>query len=209
MIVSDFIKSIGSVGVCEALQKLQSAYEQVINSLIDKSVVPYYPNLYPIPFMIIKRYRVRFYSTRVLFYAIAYPDLKDFHKFAIYIYKGLIENFPNLLPGVIGHEIAHIIASKGKVELTKEDLALIMKDRLSYINAKEKSAEDVYCFFAKHIQSKINEWNIQSRLQEIEDSITKAAQLVNQECFDKLIFGDRLEDYKQFVKFNLNKIGEL
>jgi hypothetical protein len=41
-----------------------------------------------------------------------------------------------------------------------------------------------------------------SRKQEIEDFITKNAQLVNQECFDKLLFGDRLEDYKQFVKFN-------
>lgn len=44
--------------------------------------------------------------------------------------------------------------------------------------------------------------------QEIEDSITNDAQLVNQDCFDKLIFGDRLEDFKQFVRFNLNKIGE-
>ena len=48
-----------------------------------------------------------------------------------------------------------------------------------------------------------------SKSQDIEDSITKNAQLVNQECFDKLVFGDRLEDYKQFVKFNLNKIGQL
>jgi hypothetical protein len=32
---------------------------------------------------------------------------------------------------------------------------------------------------------------------------------VNQECFDKMVFGDRLEDYKQFVKYNLNKIGQL
>jgi hypothetical protein len=206
LIVSDFIQGIGR---CEPIvQKLEPAYEQVISSLTDKSLIPYYPNLYPIPFMIIKRYRVRFYPTRVLFYSLTYPDSKDFHKFGVYIYKGLIENFPNLLPGMIGHEIAHVIASKGRVELTKEDLALILKDRLGYINAKEKSAEDVYCCFAKEIQSKIKEWNIQSRLQEIEDSITKDAQLVNQECFDKLIFRHKLEDYKQFVKSNLNRISE-
>ena len=67
LIASDFIKSIGSVGTCELpLQKLQPAYEQVIDSIIDKSVVPYYPNIYPIPFMIIKRHRVRFYVTHVL-----------------------------------------------------------------------------------------------------------------------------------------------
>ena len=204
MIASDFIQSISR---CEpAIQKLQSAYEQVINSLIDKSVISYYPNLYPVPFMVIKRYRVRFYSTRVLFYALAYPDVNDFNKFAIYVYEGLIENFLDLLPGLIGHEIAHVIASKGRVELTKEDLALILKDRLGYINAKEKSAEDKYYCFTKEMQSKIKEWNMYSRRQEIEDSITKDAELVNQEYLDKRIFGDRLEEYNQFVKFNLNKI---
>jgi hypothetical protein len=192
-----------------AIQKLQYAYEKVINSLIDKSVIPYYPNIYPVPFMIIKRYRVRFYTTRVLFYALTYPDLKDFNKFAIYVYEGLIENSPDLLPGVIGHEISHVIALKGKVELTKEDLALILKDRLSYINAKEKSAEDMYYCFTKEIQCKIKEWDTYSRREEIKDSITKDAEFVDQEHFDKRIFGNRLEEYKQFVKFNLNKIGVL
>jgi len=210
LIAFNFIERIGSIGRSEALlQKLQSAYEQVMNSLMDKSVIPYYPSLYPIPFMIIKKYRVRYYSTRVLFYALTYPDVKDFNKFAMYIYIGLIERFPNLLLGMIAHEVAHLIASKGGVELTKDDLALILKDRLGYLNAKEKSAEDAYYCFTKEMQSKIKEWNIYSRRQEIEDSITKDAQLVNQECFDELVFGDRLEEYKQFVKFNLHKIGEL
>jgi len=204
LIASDFIESIGICG-----QVLDCAYEQVINSLIDKSVIPYYPNLYPIPFMIVKRYRIRFYTTRVLFYALTYPDLKDFNKFAIYICKVLIEKFPNLLPGLIAHEIAHIIASRGRVELIKEGLVLTLKDRLEYINAKEKSAEDMYYCFTKEMRSKIKEWNTYSRKQEIEDFITKDAVLVNQDNFDKQVFGDRLEDYKQFVKFNLNKIGEL
>jgi hypothetical protein len=121
----------------------------------------------------------------------------------------LIEKSQNLSPGLICHEIAHVIASKGRVELTKEDLALILKDRLSYINAKEKSAEDMCYCFTKEIQSMIKEWDMYSRRQEIEDYITKDAELVDQEYFDKRVFGDRLEDYKQFVKFNLNKIGVL
>jgi hypothetical protein len=190
------------------MQNVQSAYEQVINSLVDKSLIPYIPNIYPVPFMVIKRYRVRFYTTRVLFYALTYPDAKDFTKFAIYIYESLIDKFPNL-SGLIGHEVAHVIASKGRVGLTKDDLALSLKDRLAYINAKEKSAEDVYYCFTKEIQSKIKEWDMYSRKQEIEDYITKDAELVDQESFDKRVFGDRLEEYKQFVKFNLNKIGVL
>jgi Zn-dependent protease with chaperone function len=65
-----------------------------------------------------------------LFYALTYPDVKDFDKFAIYFYEGLTQKVPDLLSGVIGHEISHVIASKGRVQLTKEDLALILKDRL-------------------------------------------------------------------------------
>ena len=117
--------------------------------------------------------------THVLFYALTYPDVKDFNKFAIYIYKGLVENFPELLSELIGCEISHVIASKGKVELTKEDLALITKDRLSYINAKEKSPEDAYNCFAKGIQTN-KKWDMCSKREEIENSITKYAQLVNQ-----------------------------
>jgi hypothetical protein len=29
-----------------------------------------------------------------LFYALTYPDVKDFNKFAVYIYQGSIKNFP-------------------------------------------------------------------------------------------------------------------
>jgi len=67
----------------------------------------------------------------------------------------------------------------------------------------------MYFCFTKEIQSKIKEWDTYSRRQEIEDSITKDAELADQEYFDKQIFGNRLEEYKQFVKFNLNKIGVL
>ena|SRR5919109_3766179 len=192
----------------EVIRYINTIYRQVISSLTDRPILPYYPNLYPTPFMIVKKYKVGFYLTKVLFYSLTYPDVKDFHKFAIYINLSLIEKFPNYLHGIIGHEIAHVIASKGRVESTEEDLALILKDRLSYINAKEKSAENVYSYFAEPIQSKIKEWNVHSALQDIEDSVTKLSQLVNQEYFDKMIFGDKLEEYKQFIKFNLNKINE-
>ena len=77
--------------------KLEQAYEQVINSLIDKSILPYRPNLYPIAFMIIKRYGVGFYLSNVMFYSLIYPDVKDFQKFAIYINLSLIIKYPNYL----------------------------------------------------------------------------------------------------------------
>jgi predicted SprT family Zn-dependent metalloprotease len=189
-------------------QKAGFAYQQVISSLTDKSLLHYNPNVYPIPFMIVKKYKVRSYLTKVLFYNLTYPDVKDFHKFAIYINVHLIEKYPNHLHGIIGHEIAHIIASRGRVEITKKDLALILKDRLSYIQSKEKSAQNIYSYFPEPIQSNIKKWNLQSALKETENSVSKDSQLVNQESFDKLIFGDKLEDYKQFIKFNLNRVSE-
>lgn len=51
------------------------------------------------------------------------------------------------------------------------------------------------------------EWDVQSARRYKEDSVVKDTQLVNQECFDKLIFSNKLEDYKQFIKFILNKVN--
>ena len=51
------------------------------------------------------------------------------------------------------------------------------------------------------------ELNVQSARRNIEDSVVKDTQLVNQESFEKLIFSNKLEDYKQFVKFSLNKVN--
>jgi len=53
----------------------------------------------------------------------------------------------------------------------------------------------------------IKELNVQSARRYIEDSVVKDTQLVNQESVDKLIFSNKLEDYKQFIKFSLNKVN--
>jgi hypothetical protein len=189
-------------------QQADLAYQQVISSLTDKTLLHYNPNVYLVPFMIVKKYKVGSYLTKVLFYSLAYPDVKDFHKFAIYVNVHLIEKYPNHLHGIIGHEIAHIIASRGRVEITKKDLALILKDRLSYIQTKEESARNIYSYFEEPIQSNIKKWNVQSALKDTEDSVSKDSQLVNQESFDKLIFRDKLEDYKQFIISSLNRVNE-
>ncbi|MDP9289628.1 MAG: hypothetical protein M3P08_15725 [Thermoproteota archaeon] len=53
----------------------------------------------------------------------------------------------------------------------------------------------------------IKELKVQSARRDIEDSVVKDTQLVNQESFEKLIFSNKLEDYKQFIKFSLNKVN--
>lgn len=47
----------------------------------------------------------------------------------------------------------------------------------------------------------IKELNVQSARRNVEDSVVKDTQLVNHESFEKLIFSNKLEDYKQFVNF--------
>ena len=44
------------------------------------------------------------------------------------------------------------------------------------------------------------EWDVQSA-RDKKDSVVKDTQL------DKLIFSDKLEDYRQFIKFILNKVN--
>jgi hypothetical protein len=55
----------------------------VIGSLNEK-VLPYMPNIYPVPFMIAKTYTVHAKMVRVLFYSIVYPDKSNFEMLIIY-----------------------------------------------------------------------------------------------------------------------------
>jgi hypothetical protein len=100
-------------------QKAGFAYQQVISSLTDKSLLHYSPNVYLVPFMIVKKYKVGSYLSKVLFYRLTYPDVKDFHRFAIYINVHLIEKYPN------------------------------------HIQTKERSAQNIYSYFAEPLQSRI------------------------------------------------------
>lgn len=140
-------------------QTVVEAYEQVINSLIDKSVLPYYPTLYPTPFMLVKEYRIGSSLARRYFYSITYPDANDFNKYAIYSTLNFLDRFPNYLVGGIGHEIAHVIVLKGRVEITKDGIVSVLRDRLSYIEAQEVSGESAYVYFAESTRAIIKEWN--------------------------------------------------
>lgn len=63
---------------------------------------------------------------------------------AIYSTLTLIERLPEHLTGVIGHEIAHIIALEGKVSISKSDLYSILRNREESAKSKEKKAEAAY-----------------------------------------------------------------
>ena len=184
------------------------SYEHVIDSLSDKSILPYDPIIYPIPFMWSRKYRIGGGLAKALFYSLCYPDVFDFTRFSIYIVISVFERFPDHLVGLIGHEIAHIIASKGEVKMSEEDLSLLLRSRAEFVEAKERTAYRVYPHFGEPIRSRIERWNQIALQSETERAVAKGIYLVDKEQFDGLVFGERFADYKRFIEVNLDRIRE-
>ena len=82
IISSDYVHNDSLVHFEKIKKTVELAYNQVIESLNEK-VLPYMPNIYPIPFMIAKTYAVHAETLRVLFYSIVYPDKSNFEMLAI------------------------------------------------------------------------------------------------------------------------------
>ena len=186
---------------------IAKSYKDVIDSLADKAMLPYHPIIYPIPFMLSKRYRIGRELARALFYSLSYPDVWEFTKFSIYIVVSVFEKFPDYLVGLIGHEIAHIIAAKGEVKLKEEDLRLILRSWPDFIEAKERTASSIYSYFGEPTKSMIETWNKVALEPEMQHALTERVQLVDKEQFDRLIFGEqRVADFNRFIELNLEKI---
>jgi hypothetical protein len=185
---------------------IEKSYHGIIDSLADKSMLPYDPIIYPIPFMLSRKYKTGRELARALFYSLSYPDVSDFTKFSIYIVVSVFERFPDHLVGLVGHEIAHIIASKGEVKLSEEDLSRILRSWPEFIEGKERMASRVYPHFKEPTRSMIEGWNQIALQSETERAVAQGMQLVDKEEFDRLVFGERIADFKRFIEVYLNRI---
>ena len=185
---------------------IKKSYKGVIDSLSDKSMLPYDPIIYPIPFMWSRKYKTGVGLARALFYSLCYPDVLDFTKFSIYIVVSVFEKFPDHLVGLIGHEIAHIIAAKGEVKMSEEDLSQLLRSWPEFVEAKERMASRVYLYFGEPIRSMIERWNQIALQSETERTVAEGIQLVDKEQFDRLVFGERIADFKRFIEVNLDRI---
>lgn len=182
------------------------SYNDVIDSLANKSILPYHPIIYPIPFMLSRKYKTGKELARALFYSVSYPDVWEFTKFSIYIVVSVCEKFPDHLVGLIGHEIAHIIAAKGEVKLSEEDLRLILRSWPDFVEAKERTAFSMYSYFSEPTKSMIETWNEVTQQPETEHAVAEGIELVDKEQFDRVIFGERIADFNRFIKLNLDRI---
>ncbi len=185
---------------------IEKSYKAVIDSLSDKSMLSYDPIIYPIPFMWSRKYRTEEGLARALFYSLCYPDVLDFTKFSIYIVISVFEKFPDHLLGLIAHEIAHIIATKGEVKMSDEDLSQLLRSWPEFVEAKERIASRVYPYFGEPIRSMIERWNQIALQSETERAVAEGMQLVDKEEFDRLVFGERIADFKRFIEVNLDRI---
>jgi uncharacterized protein YjaG (DUF416 family) len=161
--------------------------------------------MYPIPIMITRISTNHARMIKVLFYSVAYPDKNNFERFAIYPTLTLIERLPNYLMGVMGHEIAHIIALEGKVSVSKSDLYSILRNREEVTKFKEKKAETVYKYFDETVSSEIARWNRISMRKDIEEIVSNGVQQVNQQAFDRVIFKEEIEKFHNFIRSKLNE----
>ncbi len=205
MISSEYIPKDQLVRFEKIKGSLELAYNRVIESLNDSSSLPYIPNIYPIPIMITRISTIHARMIKVLFYSVAYPDKNNYERFAIYPTLTLIERLPNYLMGVIGHEIAHIIALEGKVSVSKSDLYSILRNRKENAKFKEKKAEMVYKYFDEPISSEIARWNRISMRKDIEEIVSNGVQQVNQQAFDRVIFKEEIEKFHNFIRSKLNE----
>jgi hypothetical protein len=203
MISSECIPQDRLIRFQKIMETIELAYKRVIESLGEKSAIPYVPNIYPVPFMITKTYAVHARVVKVLFYSIAYPDKSNFENFAIYPTLSLIERLPDCLIGAIGHEIAHMIALEGKVSISRPDLNLVLKNRQENAESKEKRAHAAYKYFSEPVLSEIIRWDRVSMQKDIGEIVSNGIQLINQQSFDRMVFKEKLEEYHDFIKSKL------
>ena len=185
---------------------IEKSYRGVLDSLSDKSMLPYDPNIYPIPFMLSRKYKTGRELAQALFYSLSYPDVSDFTKFSIYIVVSVFEKFPDHLVGLIGHEIAHIIAAKGEVKLSEEDLSRFLRSWSEFVEDKERLASSLYPYFKEPTRSMIEGWNQIALRSQTEHAVAQGMQIVDKKQFDMLVFGERIADFKRFIEVNLDRI---
>jgi hypothetical protein len=119
-------------------ESIELAYNRVIESLSDVSILPYISNIYPTLIMIVRISTIHARMVRVLFYSVVYLDKNNFEKFATYPTLTLIERLPSYLTGGLGHEIAHIITVEGNVSISKSDLYSVLRNRKKNVELKVK-----------------------------------------------------------------------
>jgi hypothetical protein len=101
---------------------------------------------------------------------------------------------------------ANSLASTQAKELSEEDLRLVLRNWPDFIEAKERTASSIYPYFREPTRSMIEAWNQIALQFETEHVVAHGMQLVDNEQFDNLVFGERIADIRRFIESNLGRI---
>jgi hypothetical protein len=183
----------------------------VFSSIKEPTKLPYIPVVYVISWVPMKELRSGSTIARLYHYNLIFVDPKNFERYAIFSTLNFLDRFQDYIGGGLGHEVAHIIQVKGKIEVELLQIFQYIKDPIQAEGKKEVDAKEFYELFNEPVQSTIRKWNELSKYQEIMDEVAYDAEIVNMKRFCELIFGDKEQQFEhhmtQMIAEGLRKNG--
>jgi hypothetical protein len=179
---------------------VDKAYVSLIEQLEQKVPLPYWPVAYVTPFVVQMKTTLpgTGQSLHRTFFNLTHPDVQDFNRMAVYTTIEFLEKFPEFTMAGLGHEFAHLIAEKGFVKLSLEDI-LAEANPLLAIQKKEARKDSALRLFPPNLQNLIQIWDKLSTRKSTELTVLRDAWPVDYETFQDIVFGNEREAFDKFV----------
>lgn len=177
----------------------------VLSSITESAMIPYIPVVYVMPFVIFKINQTKLGKFRVWYYNMLGIDPSDFKRYAIFTSINFIEKFPKYGAGGLGHEVAHLLQTKGEVKVSVELLKQTI-DNPVVNGKKEQDAERFYDYFKEPIKSLIKRWNYLSSCKEIKEELIHDAQTLDLDNLQLILLGSARWRYEAFTLKQLKTI---
>lgn len=175
-----------------------ASYKLAIDSLVDKSLLPYVPTVRVTPFVVVKVRKGKGVLFKQTYYGFTFVDVDDFEKSAIYPSLDFLEKFPNYVAAGLGHELGHVIAF-GRERVTLKEMAEVLVAPLQAEKRKEAEMKKVLDAFDPKFRAIIVEWNGVSTNKDSKEFLVENAWQVNTDFFQSYVFGKRRKFLDEFL----------
>jgi hypothetical protein len=176
-----------------------SSYSRALNSLKDKKLLPYTPLARVTPFVVVKMRRMEGGLYRQTYYAFTYLDVDDFSKFSIYPSIEFLEKFPHYAAAMFVHELAHVIAFRGTLEVTREKILKELATPMKAEEQKELDVEETLQLFEEPLRSVAIEWDGVSKNKDFKDLLLERSWTVNANQFESHMFQEKRKRLDEFL----------
>ena len=178
-------------------QDVAASYTLALDSLSDKSRLPYPPVVRVTPFVIVKYRRSGGSLYRQTYYAFTFVDVENFDRFAIYPSLDFLEKFPNYVAAGLAHELGHVMAFNNQ-SVSIESMVEVIATPLKAERRKEEDMVKALEAFDPKFKEVIIEWNGVSLNKDSKEFLVENARQVTGDQFESLMFGKRkklLDEY--------------